>query len=81
MEGLMVGILTGLTAVLGVALWQLMVRPESMLALWPDRRGGGRPWFDYHPGALRALRFTVGALLLGVAFLTGLTLTVVFRLP
>jgi hypothetical protein len=80
MEPLIVGALTAVTAVLGVAFWQLLVRPEALLALWADPRrdppwGHGDGWFDSHPGALRALRYALGTVLFLSGFLTGLTLT------
>jgi hypothetical protein len=79
MEPLIVGCLTAATAVVGVAFWQVLVRPEAMLALWADPRGseGWRAdgWFDHHPGALRALRYTLGMVLFMSGFLTGLALT------
>ena len=74
MEPLVVGGLTGLTAVVGVAFWQLMVRPESLLSLWSDPRSP-QVWFDQHPGTLRALRWALGTVLFLAGFLTGLTLT------
>jgi cytochrome P450 len=86
MEPLIVGGLTAVTAVLGVAFWQLLVRPEALLALWadPDRssasglrdpRREAEGWFDHHPGTLRALRYSLGTVLFLSGFLTGLTLT------
>jgi hypothetical protein len=76
MEPMIVGCLTAATAVVGVAFWQVLVRPESMLALWaePPRADGGG-WFDHHPGALRALRYALGMVLFMSGFLTGLALT------
>ncbi len=75
MEPVVVGLLTSMTAVLGVAFWQLLVRPESMLALWSDPDASREDWFLHHPGAIRALRAAAGALLFLLGFLTGLTLT------
>lgn len=76
MEPFIVGGLTAITAVLGVAYWQLMVRPETMLALWTDpRKDGDTSWFRHHPGALRALRYALGTVLFLSGFLTGLALT------
>lgn len=74
MEALIVGVLTGITAVVGVAYWQLMVRPEGLLALWSDP-GSHDTWFDQHPGTVRALRCTLGVVLFLSGFLTGLTVT------
>lgn len=75
MEPLIVGVLTAVTAVLGVAFWQLLVRPETLLALWSDPQGEGEGWFEHHPGALHALRYALGAVLFLSGFLTGLALT------
>ncbi|MEQ1565008.1 MAG: hypothetical protein ABMA64_05170 [Myxococcota bacterium] len=75
MEPLIVGALTAVTAVLGVAFWQLLVRPEALLSLWADPRREPEGWFGSHPGAVRALRVAVGAVLFLSGFLTGLTLT------
>jgi hypothetical protein len=80
LEPLIVGALTAVTAVIGVAFWQLLVRPEALLALWVDPRrdlaeNGVDGWFEHHPGALRALRYALGAILLLSGFITGLTLT------
>ena len=72
MEPLIVGSLAGLTAVLGVAFWQLLVRPEPLLALWVR---GDDAWFEHHPGSLRALRGVFAVLLFLSGFLTGLALT------
>jgi hypothetical protein len=74
MEQVIVGWLTAATFVLGVAFWQLLVRPEALLALWaePEREDG---WFEHHPGALRGLRYALGAVLFLSGFLTGLALT------
>ncbi len=74
MEPLVVGGLTGVTAVIGVAFWQLMVRPSGVLSLWSDP-SRPEPWLEQHPGAVRALRWTLGAILFLSGFLTGLTLT------
>jgi hypothetical protein len=71
MEPLIVGALAGFTAVLGIAFWQLLVRPEPLLALW----GRGDDWLDAHPGPLRALRWVLASLLFVSGFLTGLALT------
>lgn len=75
MEPLIVGALTAVTAVVGVAFWQLMVRPESLVALWADPRLEAEGWFELHPGTLRALRFVLGLVLFLSGFLTGLALT------
>lgn len=75
MEPMLVGLLTAATAVLGVAYWQLLVRPEAMLALWMPADHDREEWFEHHPGAVRALRLTAGGMLFLFGFLTGLTLT------
>jgi hypothetical protein len=75
LEPLLVGVLTALTAVLGVAYWQLLVRPESMLQLWSDPDSHRDEWFEHHPGAVRALRYAAGGMVFVFGFLTGLTLT------
>lgn len=80
MEAALVGVLTAATAISGLLLWMLMVRPEVTLSLFHDpQRGDGLierdPWFDHHPGALRALRWAMAAVIFGLAFLTGLALT------
>ena len=74
MEPVIVGVMTSGTAVLGVAYFQLLVRPDTLLALWSDP-GDPQPWFDAHPGTLRALRIVAGSLLFMSGFVTGLTLT------
>ena len=73
-EPLLVGTLTAITAVLGVAYFQLLVRPEVLLSLWSDP-DGEHPWFEGHPGALRLLRVVAGSTLFISGFLTGLALT------
>jgi len=73
-EPVLVGLMTALTAVLGVAYFQLLVRPGVVLSLWSDP-DSGHHWFDGHPGALRWLRVTVGTLLFVSGFFTGLALT------
>lgn len=78
MEALLVGVLTGLTAVVGVAYWQSLVRPEGLLALWSDPRVM-HPWVDQHPGPVRALRCALGTVLALCGFLTGLTVTFLMR--
>ena len=78
MDPLIVGALTGITAVVGVAFWQLMVRPRALLALWSDATER-ESWIEHHPGALRALRWTLGAVLVLAGFLTGLTLTFLLK--
>ena len=75
MEPLIVGCLTGITAVVGVAFWQVMVRPESLLTLWADPHSRNDGWFEHHPGALAALRYALGLVLFMSGFLTGLALT------
>jgi hypothetical protein len=80
MEPFIVGALTAITAMLGVAFWQLLVRPETMLALWAEPSASASSaregdWFQHHPGTLRALRYTLGTVLFLSGFLTGLALT------
>ena len=96
MEPLLIGALTGMTAVVGVAFWQAWVRPWALMALWssgtppkpsPLASEGDAftdPWFDATSAraaqaAIRAVRMTLGALLLLVSFLTGLTLVVLLQ--
>ena len=74
MDPVIVGALAGGAAILSVAFWQLLVRPEPLLALW-TRRADRETWFDQHPAALDALRWALAALLFGAGFLTGLALT------
>lgn len=74
MEPWIVGAMTAVTAVLGVAYFQLLVRPDTLLSLWTDPEDR-HPWFEAHPGALRALRIAAGSVLFLAGFLTGLTLT------
>ena len=74
MEPLIVGALSAATAVLLLAFFLLLVRPEALLAMWSDPRGDDG-WFEHHPGALRALRYALGSLLFVSGFLTGLALT------
>ena len=75
MEPFIVGVLTAVTAVLGVAFWQLLVRPESLLGLWAEPQPETEGWFEHHPGTLRALRYALGTVLFLSGFLTGLALT------
>jgi hypothetical protein len=86
MDPVIVGALAGGTAILSVAFWQLLVRPEPFLALWTralwtrgrlDPEGGGSDggWFEQHPAALDALRWALAGLLFVSGFLTGLALT------
>ena len=74
MEPLIVGALSAATAVLFLAFFLLLVRPETLLAMWSDPRAD-EGWFEDHPGALRALRYALGTLLFLSGFLTGLALT------
>jgi hypothetical protein len=74
MEPVLVGLSTALTAVLGVAYFQLLVRPGVVLSLWSDPEEG-HAWFDGHPGALRLLRWVAGGLVFVSGFFTGLSLT------
>ena len=77
-EPLLVGGLTGLTAVLGVAFWQLMARPTSLLALWSDP-SAPEPKVLWTSGLLPALRWLLGTVLFISSFLTGLTLAVLLE--
>jgi hypothetical protein len=71
MEALLVGALTAMTVAVGAFLWQLQVRPRALLHAWGDEDG----WLDAHPGALVALRYALGGVLILLGFLTGLALT------
>jgi hypothetical protein len=71
MEPLIVGGLAGATTVLGIAYWQLLVRPEPLLSLWGRRED----WLETNPASLRALQAVLGVLLFLSGFLTGLALT------
>ena len=78
MEPVIVGGLSAATAVLFLAFFLLLVRPETLLAMWSDPRAessDGEGWFDHHPAALRGLRYALGTLLFLSGFLTGLALT------
>lgn len=74
MEPVIVGGLSAATAVLFLAFFLLLFRPETLLAMWSDPRVDDG-WFDHHPGALRGLRYALGSLLFLSGFLTGLALT------
>lgn len=74
----MIGGLTAATAVVGVFWWQLLVRPDALLAGWvedPEQR----EWFEQHPATLAALRWVAGSLVFVLGFLTGLALTFLAR--
>lgn len=73
-EPVLVGLLTALTAVLGVAYFHLLVRPGVVLGMWADP-DDEHTWFDGHPGALRLLRVVAAGLVFAAAFATGLSLT------
>jgi hypothetical protein len=73
MDPLTVGALAAMTAALAVAFWQLLVRPETFLALWSAKPTD--EWVVHHPAAVRALRYAAGTLLFLFALLTGLTVT------
>ena len=76
MEPFIVGLLAGVTAMLGVAFWQLLVGPDRLLALLPRSRSRDDDgWFEEHPAALRGLTMAVGLVLFLSGFLTGLALT------
>lgn len=73
MEWAFAAIVTSLAVASGVAFWQLLVRPEVILALWRDDPSVTHPWFDDEPPpALAVLRWTVGGVLFALGFLTGL---------
>jgi hypothetical protein len=74
MEPVIVGGLSAATAVLFLAFFLLLVRPETLLSMWSDPRVDDG-WFDHHPAALRALRYALGTLLFLSGFLTGVALT------
>ncbi len=75
MDAAVVGALTAATAVASLLLWMLLVRPEITLSLFSDVAAARDPWFEHHPGALRALRWAMAAVIVVLAFLTGLALT------
>lgn len=81
MEPVLVGALTGLTAVVGLAYWQAMVRPQALLALWADGDQPLEPWYDRPPAAVRALRGALGVALGLCGFVTGLVLTLLLSGP
>ena len=73
-----IGGLTAVTAVVGVFWWQLLVRPQALLAGWtkdPD----AVEWFEQHPATLAALRWVAGSLVFVLGFVTGLALTFLAR--
>lgn len=70
--------LTVCTGLVGLAWWQLMVRPEDLLH-WMADEEGDEDWFRHHPGAVRALRITAGGLTFTLGFVTGLALIFVAR--
>lgn len=80
-EPLVVGALTGLTSVVGLAYWQALVRPAALLALWSDPEESLEPWYDRPPSAVRALRWALGTALVLCGFLTGLVLTLLLAVP
>ncbi len=71
MDALLGGVLMALTLALAAIYWQLLVRPEFLLAFWHDGQQEG--WFEeQHPAGLRALRWVTGGTLVLLGFLTGL---------
>ena len=52
MDALLVGVLTTITAVLGVFWWNILTRPELILSVFHDANHSGEGWFEHHPGAL-----------------------------
>jgi len=80
-EPLVVGALTGLTSVVGLAYWQALVRPSALLTLWSDPDHSIEPWYDRPPAAVRALRWSLGVALVLCGFLTGLVLTLLLATP
>ncbi|MEN0061034.1 MAG: hypothetical protein AAGA48_02735 [Myxococcota bacterium] len=81
LEPLIVGALTGLTSVVGLAYWQSMVRPAALLTLWSDPDQTFEPWYDRPPAAVRALRWALGMGLALCGFVTGLVLTLLLATP
>jgi len=80
-EPLVVGGLTGLTSVVGLAYWQSLVRPTALLSLWSEPDQELEPWYDQPPSAVRALRWALGTALLLCGFLNGLVLTLLLATP
>lgn len=72
MDALVVGALSAVGAVCALVLWVLLVHPEVVLSLL---RGESEDWVAHHPGAVRGLRVALGAILVLIGFLTGLSLT------
>ena len=72
---MLVGGLTAMTVAIGALFWQLLVRPDVFLSVWSDKGVTDSQWFEHHPGALIALRWTLGVVVFLLGFLTGLALT------
>lgn len=75
MDAVIVGVLTAAAAVSAVLVWQLLVRPDTIVSLWTDGTATEDPWFGSSEGAVRALRVATAALLFLLGVLTGLALT------
>ena len=75
MDAIVVGALTSVAAVVAVLFWQLLVRPESVLALWHETAATDEVFAEPHPGAVRALRFASASIIFLMGVLTGLALT------
>lgn len=78
MDGLVIAVLTATTAVVGVFWWQLLVRPDALLAGWSSDPEAVE-WFEQHPVTLAALRWVAGSLVFTLGFITGLALTFLAR--
>ncbi len=77
MDEWLVGGLAAITLTIGTLYWHLLVRPEVLLMLWqaPD----DPDWFEHHPAALRALRWSTGALVFLLGLLTGIIVIFLVR--
>lgn len=71
MDALVVGGLTAAATVAGMLFWLLLARPEALLGLFGEQSPG--PWQDDHPASTTALRISLGAVVLILGFVTGLT--------
>lgn len=74
MEPFLIGALTAITAVVAMVFWQLLVNPDTVLALLSS--DPAEDWGIPHRGAIRALRYALATLLFLLAFVTGATLAV-----
>lgn len=66
MDAMVIGSLTGSTAVVGVLLWQLRARPDLVLGVH------GETWSGHLAASILALRLAGAVLLFLLGFLTGL---------